>query len=655
MTVTATRSAAAAKPRLGPVHDAVSGLPGPKTPLMLTPDNTCSSGSMISSQPMRAEVPRGQVIGRLDVFLAATPGAGKTYAMLAEGSRLAAAGADVVVALVETHGRDDLDVIGNELEVIPTRQITYRDAVFHEPDYDAVRARRPDIVLIDELAHTNVTRSRHENRWQDVKELLDAGIDVMTTLNIAHLDCLQEEVERITKVTQHEFVPEEMVLGARRVEFIDVDPAIVLARLGPRGKFFDADRLAALRELALEWLGNHGVGPASPPRIAITRPAPVVVAVAPGAPVQLVVRRAAELAAQRRAEFIGIHVRPGTGLTGPKHDSAGLERMLEQFGGRYAEVAGDDVALTLARFVQQENASMLVIGDTGHSSGHRLVHGSIARRTLRLLGPVEVHVVPPSGPAAGHRGRAWISRDLRRPAALSPRRRLVGRLLALLLPTALLAALATVRAEVGLAAALLCALLSVLLVGAVGGLGAALLATITGLLSADFYFTLPYYTLRVAHWVDIVGLVVFGLAGVIVGILVDVLTARARQSDRFRAEAAQLARVAGRILAGPVSSRADLVAELRRTFDLDSVGILCRGASGWQVQASAGSPVSDDPGAARFSAELAHDVLLVMTGHSLTHSDAELVRVFCAELLLARRRAQHDELRSSTSGSDRTA
>ena len=128
-------------------------------------DNAGSSGPMILSQPMRAEVAHGKVIGRLDVFLGATPGAGKTYALLAEGARLAAAGADVVVALIETHGRDALGVIGNGLEVVATRQITYRDAVFHEPDYDAVRARRPDVVLLDELAHTNVAGSRHEKRW----------------------------------------------------------------------------------------------------------------------------------------------------------------------------------------------------------------------------------------------------------------------------------------------------------------------------------------------------------------------------------------------------------------------------------------------------------------------------------------------------------
>jgi len=167
-------------------------------------------------------------------------------------------------------------------------------------------------------------------------------------------------------------------------------------------------------------------------------------------------------------------------------------------------------------------------------------------------------------------------------------------------------------------------------------------------LSADFFFTVPYYSLRVAHWVDIVALIVFSVVGIAVGILVDVLSARTRQTTRFRAEAAQLARLAARVLAAPSTSEADLVVELRRTFDLDSVGILARTASGWRVEASAGSRPSEDPGAAQFSAELAHDRVLVMAGRGLTHSDAELVRVFAAELLLSRRRAQLDELRGAT-------
>lgn len=202
--------------------------------------------------------PRPGRRGRLHIFLAATPRAGKTYAMLAEGSRRAAAGDDVVVGLVETHSRSDVANAAQRLDAIPLRRIDYRGTVFEEPDYEAVRARRPDVVLIDELAHTNVPGCRHQKRWQDVNELLDAGIDVMTTLNIGHLAGLHEHVEQITGVNQHEFVPDELVLGADRVQFIDADPEIVRARLGQNGRFFNRERLRAMRELALEWLSQHG-------------------------------------------------------------------------------------------------------------------------------------------------------------------------------------------------------------------------------------------------------------------------------------------------------------------------------------------------------------------------------------------------------------
>ena len=586
--------------------------------------------------------------GRLEVYLGASPGAGKTYAMLAEGASRVEAGADVVVALVETHGREALVSIAEGLEVIAPRQILYQGTVFHEPDYDAVRARRPDVVLVDELAHTNVPGSRHEKRWQDVKELLDAGIDVMTTLNIAHLPGLQVAVERITKAKQHEFVPEEMVLGAQRVQFIDVDPDTVRTRLGLHGTFFDRDRLVALRELALAWLREHGLrAPTAQPTTSTTA-APVVVALAAGAPAQEVVRRAAELATLRHAELVGVHIRETGGLVTSRRGHADLERMVEQFGGRYTEVAGNNVALALARFAQQEKAGMVVIGDTSHSTGHRLLHGSIARRTLRLIGPIEVHVVPPAN-MARRLSPALTAPDPRR-VALPARRRLFGWSLALFLPTALVAALVAVRAEIGLAGALLCALLSVVLAGLVGGVGVAMVATATALLSADFLFTVPYYSLRVANWIDIVELVVFSVVAVIVGILVDVLAARARKNAHFGVEAALLARMAARILVGPATSQTDLVAELRRTFDLDSVAILSRTAVGWRVQASAGAQVSNDPSDAQFSAELAHDRVLVMSGHGLTRSDAELVRVFCAELLVARRRAQHVELRRGVAG-----
>lgn len=359
------------------------------------------------------------------------------------------------------------------------------------------------------------------------------------------------------------------------------------------------------------------------------------------------VRRAAELAAYRGAELIGVHVREMSGLAGTGGGSAVLEQMLDEFGGRYAEVGGNDVARALARFAHQEQAGLLVIGDTSHSPGHRLMHGSIARRTLRLAGAIEVYVVPPG---TVHRADDSIRRARRgvHHVALGARRRVIGWLVALVVPSALLAALVPARMQIGLAGALLCGLLAVVLAAVIGGVGPAMLATVTALVSADFFFTKPYYTLRVAHWIDVVALAVFSVVGVTVGILVDVLAARSRQTARFRAEATQLARLAARVLVEPSASQADLVAELRRIFNLDSVAILSRGEGGWRAQVGAGSDPPENPDAAQFSAELAPDRVLVMTGRSPTRSDAQLLSVFAAELLIARRRVQHGQLHAVT-------
>ena len=600
-----------------------------------------------------------QASGRLHIYLGAVPGAGKTYAMLAEGQRLAAAGSDVVVALVETHGRAALDDVAAGLEVIPRRSITYRGTCFGELDTDAVLARRPDVVLVDELAHSNVPGSRREKRWQDVDELLRAGTDVVTTLNVQHLAELHDAVERITGVRQREFVPEAVVLAADRIDFVDADPRLVLRRLAREqagsattrpaagAGFFDPGRMEALRQLALTWLGEHGLGPAQPhaPAGAVPRPGPVVVALAPGAPAEQVVRRAAELAASRGVPLMGVCVRDTSGIgAAVDRGSQSLERMLAEFGGRYAEVGGTDIARALARFAEQEQAAVLVIGDTSHSRGRRLVHGSIARRTLRLAGPIEVYVVPPASYRHGAAQGSDEGPVMRERVALPPRRRLIAWVLAVVAPVALMAALSPARSSIGLGGALVCGLLAIAGVALAGGVGAALLATVVAVASADFFFTVPYYSLRVTRLIDVIALIVFGVVGTVIGILVHVLAGRAWQTARAQAEADQLARLAAGSLAEPHKPVAELVAELRAAFDLDSVGILTRGREGWQVLASAGGPLPQDPDAAQFAAEIAPGRVLVMNGEALTASDTHLLQVFAAELLLGRRRAQLEAL-----------
>src|SRR3954451_6819874 len=207
--------------------------------------------------------------GRLRVYLGAAPGVGKTYAMLGEAHRRAERGTDVVVGLVETHGREHTAQLLEGLEVVPCREIEHRGATFSEMDVDAVLARHPAVALVDELAHTNVPGSRNDKRWQDIEELLAAGIDVISTVNIQHLESLNDVVEQITGITQRETVPDAVVRAADQIEIVDMDPGALRRRMAhgniyaaekvdaALGNYFRVGNLAALRELALVWMADR--------------------------------------------------------------------------------------------------------------------------------------------------------------------------------------------------------------------------------------------------------------------------------------------------------------------------------------------------------------------------------------------------------------
>src|SRR5450755_3663483 len=273
--------------------------------------------------------------GDLRVYLGAAPGVGKTFAMLNEGRRRHDRGTDVVVGFVETHGRArTIEQIG-DLEVVPRKLVTYRGSEFEEMDIDAVIARRPQVALVDELAHTNVPGSRNEKRWQDVEEVLDAGIDVISTVNIQHLESLNDVVERITGVPQRETVPDAIVRAADQVEMVDMTPEALRRRMAhgniyPPEKidaaltnYFRSGNLSALRELALLWLADkvdeglqryraahdiHGTWEARER---------VVVALTGGPEGDTLIRRAARIAARTAGgDLLAVHVTRSDGLTG---------------------------------------------------------------------------------------------------------------------------------------------------------------------------------------------------------------------------------------------------------------------------------------------------------------------------------------------------
>src|SRR6201993_4212446 len=312
--------------------------------------------------------PRGQ----LRIYLGAAAGVGKTYAMLGEGHRRSERGSDVVVAFAETHGRPQTAALLDGLEVIPRKKLEYRGATFEEMDLDAVLARRPEIALVDELAHTNVPGSRNEKRWQDIEELLDAGIDVISAVNIQHLESLNDVVEKITGVPQQETVPDAIVRAADQVELVDMTAEALRRRMAhgniyPPEKidaaltnYFRTGNLTALRELALLWLADkvdeglqryreaHGIHGTWEARER------VVVALTGGPEGDTLIRRAARIAARSSGgDLLAVHVTRSDGLTGADPAVLAAQRRLaESLGGSYHQVIGDDISEALLTFAR---------------------------------------------------------------------------------------------------------------------------------------------------------------------------------------------------------------------------------------------------------------------------------------------------------------
>ena len=309
--------------------------------------------------------------------------------MLNEGRRRSQRGTDVIVGFVETHGRDRTAAQLDGLEIVPRVKVEYRGTTVEEMDLPAVLARRPDVALVDELAHTNVPGVQHAKRWEDVQDLLAAGIDVITTVNIQHLESVNDVVERITGVRQRETIPDAVVRAADQIELVDMAPEALRRRMA-HGNIYAADRidaalanyfrpgnLAALRELALLWVADR-VDDALEEyreRHGITEPwetrERVVVAVTGAPSADDLIRRAARIANRAHGELLGVHVRSDEGLVVDDGHVGEQRRLLEELGGTYHEVAGSDIAAALVDFARAENATQLVLGASQRSRAHR--------------------------------------------------------------------------------------------------------------------------------------------------------------------------------------------------------------------------------------------------------------------------------------------
>ncbi|SCE78392.1 DUF4118 domain-containing protein [Micromonospora mirobrigensis] len=598
--------------------------------------------------------------GELRIYLGAAPGVGKTYAMLEEAQRRAERGTDVVVGLVETHGRPHTAGMIGDLEVLPRRTMTYRGAEFTEMDLDAVLARRPEVVVVDELAHTNVPGSRHEKRWQDVQELLDSGISVLSTVNVQHLESLNDVVAQITGTTQRETVPDQVVRAAEQVELVDMTPEALRRRMAhgniyrpdkidaALGNYFRVGNLTALRELALLWLADKVDEQLDAYRaqqgISATWEARerVVVALTGGPEGETLIRRAARIAARSKgADLLALHVARSDGLADADPAQLARQRVLvESLGGTYHQVLGTDIPAALLDFARGVNATQLVLGASRRGRFAQLLSRGVGVTTTALSGAIDVHLVTHAQAGRGRRGATV-------PAALSRRRRLLGFALAGLGMPLLTVALRTLP-DLTLTNDILLFLAGVVGVALVGGLWPALVAALGGSLLLNWFFTPPFHTLTIAEADNLLALGVFVGVAVAVSWVVDVAARRTREAARASADAQTLATVAGGVLRGerPLSALLD---RLRETFGVRAVSVLelaaegegrparAREATAWRVVASVGDAPPVSPSAGETVVPVDDRLTVVLAGRRLEAADRRVVEAFAAQAAVALR------------------
>ncbi|WP_030902715.1 sensor histidine kinase [Streptomyces sp. NRRL F-5126] len=585
--------------------------------------------------------------GKLRIYLGSAPGVGKTYAMLSEAHRRAERGTDVVVAFVEHHDRPRTRTLLSGLEEVGRKQIEYRGTLFTEMDVDAVLARRPAVALVDELPHTNVPGSRNAKRWQDVEELLQAGVDVVSTVNIQHLESLGDVVETITGVRQRETVPDEFVRRADQIELVDMSPEALRRRMA-HGNIYKPDKmdaalshyfrpgnLTALRELALLWVadrvdaylqryrGEHGIRSTWQARERI------VVGLTGGPEGRTLIRRAARVAAKGSgSEVLGVYIARSDGLTAPSPKELAVQRtLLEDLGGTFHHVIGDDTASALLEFARGVNATQIVLGSSRRKTWQYVFGPGVGATVARDSGPdLDVHIVTHDRVAKG-RGL-----PVARGARLGRPRIIWGWLLAVVAPVLLTLLLSSLSDPLGLSNDVLLFLFLTVLAALFGGLLPALASAALSSLLLNFYYTPPTHTLDIAEPKNVVALVVFFAVAVCVASVVDQAARRTHQAARLRAESEILSFLAGSVLRGETTLDA-LLERVRETFAMDSVALLERKSDvePWTCAGSVGPQPCRRPEDADVDMPVGDHMALALSGRVLPAEDRRVLAAFAAQ------------------------
>ncbi|MEF9885899.1 sensor histidine kinase KdpD [Streptomyces sp. P9-A4] len=585
--------------------------------------------------------------GKLRIYLGAAPGVGKTYAMLSEGHRRVERGTDCVVAFVEHHGRPRTEVMLHGLEQVSRRTLEYRGAAFTEMDIDAVLARRPAVALVDELAHTNVPGSRNPKRWQDVAELLAAGIDVISTVNIQHLESLGDVVEAITGVRQRETVPDEVVRRADQIELVDMSPEALRRRMA-HGNIYQPDRidaslsnyfrpgnLTALRELALLWTadrvdeylqqyrGEHNIRSTWQARERI------VVGLTGGPEGRTLIRRATRLAEKGAGgEVLAVYIARSDGLTAASPKELAVQRTLvEDLGGTFHHVIGDDIPSALLEFARGVNATQIVLGSSRRRTWQYILGPGVGQTVARDSGPdLDVHIVT-HGEVAKGRGLPGA-----RGARLGRSRILAGWLVGVAGPVALSLLLTHVDADLGLANDMLLFLALTVASALLGGFLPALGSAAVGSFLLNWFFTPPVHRLTIADPANIVAIAVFFGVAMSVASVVDLAARRTQQAARLRAESEVLSYLAGSVLRGETSLDA-LLERVRETFSMESVALLERvdEVEPWTPAGSVGPHPAARPEEADVDMPVGDHLALALSGRVLPAEDRRVLGAFAAQ------------------------
>jgi two-component system sensor histidine kinase KdpD len=573
--------------------------------------------------------------GELRVYLGSAPGVGKTFHMLDEGWRRRARGTDVVVGFVEAHGRPSTIERIRDLEVIPRISREYRGAQLEEMNLEAILARRPEVALVDELAHTNVPGSTHQKRWQDVEALLDAGINVITTVNIQHLESVSDVVDKITGITQRETIPDVVVRRAEQIELVDITPEALRRRMA-HGNIYAADQidaslsnyfrpgnLTALRELALLWLADrvedslqhyladHGISDAWETRERL------IVAVTGAATDEALLRRAARIASRTGAELVAVHVVNSSGLL-DNADTSAARVLVGELDGVFQEIVDEDVARALVAFASSERGTQIVLGASRPRTAIHLTRG-VVEKVLRQARHLDVHII-----AVGGQRPAKVRRR-RQKSSFSWTRTVVALVLTVLIMPLVTVAMTEIRSSLSLSTVFLVYLLVVLALTTWGGALVGIVAALVASGLENYYFVPPLHTLEVARPDDVVAIVAFFLFAIGASIVVSQFAQRSKEAERARSEAQVLARAAATVTTSS-DDLLPLLESLRTIFAIPGVALWVRRDGEWAVELKSGEPVDESKANSRFVID--DDHTLVLAGEALDNQDRQLITVF---------------------------